>query len=75
MDGWAGERAGGWTDGIYRRFGTKSFRHLDDSALDVSAPRRFGTNLKKIPGRFGTKTFRHQGVSVPRHFGTRSVDR
>ena len=29
------------------RFGTKSFRHLDDSALDVSAP-------------FGTKAFRLQ---------------
>ena len=49
---------------IYRRFGTKSFRHLDDSALDVSAPRRFGTNLKKslddsAPRRFGTKAFQY----------------
>ena len=52
------------------QFGTKSFRHLDDSALDVSAP-----TLKKIPGRFGTKTSRHQGVSVPRYFGTRSIGR
>ena len=50
---------------IYRRFGIKSFRHLDDSALDVSAPRRFGSILVNSPRRFGAKTFRHQGISAP----------
>ena len=43
----------------------KSFRHLDDLALDVSAPRRFGTKRVNSPGRFGTKTFRYQCVSAP----------
>ena len=41
-----------------------TFRHLDDSALDVSAPRRFGPRLVNSPRRFRTRTFRHQGVSA-----------
>ena len=45
---------------IYRRFGTKSFRHVDDSALDVSTPRRFGTILVNFPRCFGTKAFQHR---------------
>ena len=37
-----------------QKFGTKSFRHLDYSALDVPAPRRFGIKHLNSPRRFGT---------------------
>ena len=38
---------------IYRRFGTKTFWHLDVLALDVLAPRRFGTSKVNFSRRFG----------------------